>query len=128
MNQEAATKFVVSELGKHRQKNEIVEKLCRNYEMSWRQAQAFVNKVEAENASSINLRQSPLFIIVGLLILIGGLGLTVWIGMRTFVNHENIIFLTMPIPYSGNIFWGGTGVSMILGGLVGIVSPFMKKK
>jgi len=128
MNEEAATRFVISELGKHRTKNEIIEKLCHSHEMSWRQAQAFVSKVERENVSSINMRQSPLFIIVGLLILIGGVAISGWMGMRTFVNHENIIFLSMPFPYSGNIIWGGTGVSMVIGGLIGMITPFTKKK
>jgi predicted phage tail protein len=125
-NQEAATKFVISELGKHRQKNEITEKLCRNYEMSWRQAQAFVNKVEAENAGSINLRQSPLYIIVGLLILVGGIGLTAWIGMQTFVNHAS--YSIYGIPYAGNVSFGITGVGMVIGGLVGMLTPLAKKK
>ncbi|MFN8375056.1 MAG: hypothetical protein U0694_19535 [Anaerolineae bacterium] len=128
MNEEAATQYVIRELGKHHHKNDIIEKLCTNYEMGWREAQAFVSKVEKEHAGKINLRQSPLYIFVGLVILLGGIGLSTWVGMETFINHTDMILFSMPFPYSGNILYGTAGIGMIIGGLIGMVTPLAKRK
>ena len=60
MNQQEATDFVIRELGKHRQRNDIIQKLCEDVGMNWSQAEKFMRQVEAENKSAIALKQSPL--------------------------------------------------------------------
>ncbi len=119
MDQQAATDFVIRELGKHHPKNDIIQKLCETYAMNWGEAEKFMRRVEVENKSAIALKQSPLITLIGVGSIILGLGLTLWIGVETIQGYV-IFFLSFPVPYLGNIFYIFMGLAMTIGGIWGM--------
>ena len=125
MNQQEATDFVVRELGKHHQKNDIIQKLCELTSMNWSQAEKFVQHVEAEHGSKIAARQSPLIALLGIVFVLAGCGLTAVTTYET-MRGTIIIFLNLPIPYLGNIFYIIIGLSLIAGGIRGMWSTIVK--
>jgi len=119
MNEQEAVDFVIRELGKHHQRNEIIQKLCENVGMNWGQAEKFIQRVETEHRSSIALKQSPIITMVGIGIIIVGLAITFGIALLTLRGYI-IFFLGFPVPYLGNFFYFFVGIAMIIGGLRGI--------
>ena len=119
MNEQEAVDFVIRELGKHHQRNEIIQKLCENVGMNWSQAEKFIRRVEIEHRSSIALKQSPIITMVGVGIIIVGLAITFGIALLTLRGYI-IFFLGFPVPYLGNFFYFFVGIAMIIGGLRGI--------
>lgn len=119
MNQQEATDFVIRELGKHHQRNDIIQKLCETGGISWSAAEKFVQRVEAENSGAIALKQSPVVTLIGLLIALAGLGLMLWVVLETLGGYI-IFFLSLPVPYLGNIVYFFTGLAMLVGGIWGI--------
>jgi hypothetical protein len=120
MDQSEATDFVIRELGKLHQKNDIVQKLCDATSMNWGEAERFVQQVEAQNRGKIAQNQTPMVAILGGLTIIAGFAVSIFILYQTLVNGLIIIFLRLPIPYLGNIVYFLIGVGMIAGGLRGI--------
>ncbi|HEX9330805.1 MAG TPA: hypothetical protein VF896_02880 [Anaerolineales bacterium] len=119
MNQQEATDFVIRELGKHRQRNDIIQKLCEAGGMNWGDAEKFMRRVEVENKSAIALKQSPLITVIGMGTIILGLALTLWVTIASLQGYI-IFFLSFPVPYLGNIFYFIIGLAMILGGMWGM--------
>lgn len=118
MNEQQSTDFVIRQLGRHSQRNEIIRQLCEYSEMNWAQAEKFILKVESEHKQKIAARQSPLIATIGGITIIVGLITTIGVVMRTF-QGEIILLLSLPIPYSGNVAYFLLGIAMITGGLRG---------
>jgi len=114
------TSFVISELAKHRNRNDLIMALCEKTGSSWDQAQRLVQQVESENRKAIKARQSPLLIIIGVGIVISGLLLATYTVVIT-LNGTIILFLDIPIPYLGNATYFCTGLAMMGGGVVGLL-------
>jgi len=121
MDQAEATEFVVRELGKHRSQDDIIRALCEQAGFNWKQAQQFVKRVEAEHGNRIAMRRSPILVIIGLGTLLIGVGLTLWVTLET-LQGTIIFFISMPIPYLGNLVYFITGLGMIAGGIAGLWS------
>jgi len=119
MNQQEATDFVIQELGKHHQKNDIIQKLCESTSMNWNQAEKFILHVEAQHRESIAAKQGPLITLMGVGTILIGFALSVFIIYET-LQGVIIFFLRLPIPYLGNIIFFLAGIGMIVGGLRGI--------
>jgi hypothetical protein len=125
MNRQRATDFVIRELGKHHQRNDIIQRLCETGGISWKEAEKFVQQVEAENTGTIALRQSPLVTLIGLGTAIGGLLLMIWIVFETLQGYI-IFFLNFPVPYLGNIAYFFTGLVMMVAGLWGMWETILR--
>ncbi len=125
MNQQQATDFVISELGKHHQRNDIVERLCETSGISWKEAERFVQQVEAENTGKIALRQSPLVTLIGIGTALVGLALMIWVTLETLQGYI-IFFLNFPVPYLGNITYFFTGLVMLVAGLWGMWETILR--
>jgi len=119
MDQEQAREFVIHQLGRHNSKNNIISLFCEQGGMNWSQAEKFVREVELENSSDIALKQSPMIILIGILLTISGILITGAILIDT-LQGTVIFLLNLPIPYLGNIIYPIIGVSLIVGGLRGI--------
>jgi hypothetical protein len=125
MNKEKVTEFVISELGKHHSRNEIITTLCEKGRLHWSEAEKLVQEIEAEHGHTITARQSPIIIVLGVGLLIIGIGLTIYNAIF-FINffqtqHEvisvNSVFDARAIYYrSGALI---AGILMIIGGLSG---------
>ncbi len=125
MNKQQATDFVIQELSKHHQRNDIVQRLCETNGVNWAMAEKFVQQVEAENRSAIALKQSPLITFLGICIAIAGMGLMVWVATETIQGYV-IFFLSFPVPYLGNIVYFFTGLAMMVAGLWGVWDTIVK--
>ena len=119
MNQQEATDFVIRELGKHHQKNDIIQRLCESASMNWNEAEKFMRQVEAQYGSQIAQKQIPLIAIMGTGFVIAGFVISIWIIYATLQGWI-IFFLSMPIPYLGNVVYFLGGIGMIIGGLRGM--------
>ena len=112
------TAFVISELGKHRNRNDLIMALCEKTGGSWNEMQRFVQQVESQNRQKITARQSPILIMIGVTTALMGLLLTVYMAIETW-HGSNYWLIGTPIPYSGNVFYGVTGLGMVGGGTLG---------
>ncbi len=119
MNQQEATQFVISELGKHHEKNDIIQKLCESTSMNWNQAEKFIQQVQAEHGSVIAQKQSPLIVAIGSVIVIAGIVVAL-AAIYVTLQGENVRLRGVPIPYSGNVAYFLIGAAMIGGGLRGM--------
>jgi ABC-type uncharacterized transport system involved in gliding motility auxiliary subunit len=112
------TAFVINELGKHRNRNDLIMALCEKTGGSWNEMQRFVQQVESQNRQKITARQSPILIMIGAITVIGGLGLLVYTVIRT-MNGYAWGLPGMPIPYLGNLTYAATSLGMLGGGTLG---------
>jgi len=119
MNQQEATEFVIQELGKHHQKNDIIQKLCESTSMNWNQAEKFIQQVEAQHSGTIAQKQSPMIVAIGTVVAIAGLTVTV-IAVYATLTGESMRMRGIPIPYAGNIVYFVGGIAMIGGALRGM--------
>lgn len=119
MNQQEATEFVIQELGKHHQKNDIIQKLCESTSMNWSQAEKFIQHVAVQHGATIAAKQSPLVVFIGVSTVLIGLGITILTIFQT-LRGEIIVIRRFPIPYSGNVLLFLVGVTMITAGARGM--------
>jgi hypothetical protein len=120
MDEQVATDYVVRELGKHRNRSDIIVALCQHDLLSWDQADAFVSKVEKEQRRRIAGGQATLLIILGLGTIVFGMFLVFRYLVAT-INGTMILQWPFPVPYLGNVVRMGTGALMVLGGFFGIL-------
>ena len=74
MNEEL-TNLIIKKLGKHHDRNEIIQTVCERSTLSWTEAGNLIEQVEAEHESMIAGRQRPFLILVSVGTLILGIGL-----------------------------------------------------
>ena len=120
MDETLAAEFVVRELAKHRNRNDIIFALCQSDKINWKMAQEFVEQVEQKQSRRIAAGQAPLLILIGLVLIVSGL----YVAIRYIVATMNgaIIFQwPLPIPYLGNVSRISGGVAMVIGGMFGIL-------
>jgi hypothetical protein len=118
--QVAAVDFVVSALGKHHLRNDIIMALCRDHGFDWKEAETFIRKVESEKGRSIAARQSPLVLIIGVGTVLAGVALGGY-GLLELLNgvvavRFGYIFGGVWVPTPVMII---TGLGMIAGGAYG---------
>ncbi len=119
MNLADATEYVVAELGKQRNRNDIIMRLCQETNSSWQQAEDFVKQIESQHHRRIAARQSPYLLIIGVVILLFGLYKVIATAIDT-MNGVMYTFSYIPIPGSGNLARFGIGFAMVCGGGYGI--------
>ena len=119
MNKEQATDFVVRELGKMNEKNNIIQKLCESTNMNWSQAENFVQQIETEYAVKISSKQNPIVGVISGCTTLIGLGVLIFVIFTTWQGNI-LVFLKIPIPYSGNAFLFLAGLGMLVGGIRGM--------
>jgi hypothetical protein len=120
MDEKLASEFVVRELAKHRNRNDIILALCQSDKIDWKTAQQFVEQVELKQGRRIATGQAPLLILLGIAFIIGGLYVTIRYVVAT-MNGAMIFQWPLPIPYLGNVTRIGGGIAMVTGGMFGIL-------
>lgn len=121
MDKEKARAFIIEELGKNQNRNDILLILCRELNIEWKQAEQLVHEVEAFDGQQIARRQSPLLIILGLGVIIGGLALTSY-GIWYFWTFTQLDATQQLIETQYMYITAGsmvTGLAMIAGGIIG---------
>jgi len=125
MNKEKATEFVIKELGKHHNRNDIITTLCEKGGLNWREATQFIQEVESKHGRVIASRQSPLIIIFGICLLILGVGLTFYnliFFMDFFQARHDVLSIDNAMQIRAVYYRAGSlvvGISMMIGGVTG---------
>ena len=125
MDKEKATEFVIKELGKHHDRNEIIRALCEQMGLNWGEAGKLVQEVEAGHGRAIAARQSPIIIVFGVGLLIVGLGITCYSSVfliSFFQSGHDALSIDNALDMRSAYYRFGSlalGISMIIGGLVG---------
>lgn len=119
MDKDTITWRVIKEFGNHRTRDEIIRILSLEYACDWRDAETLVAEVEKNHTTHIARSQAPIFLILGVVGIIGGLYLII-------VNLGFILMLdfTDPTTYRwyGRFIAFGTGWLMLIGSLAGSVN------
>jgi hypothetical protein len=116
---EETVQYVVRELGKHRPEDDIIRVVISLEDVSWEGAKRIVAGIKVKYRGQIARRQGPFFVAVGIATAVFGLILTAMMVVAT-INGFSIFFLTLPIPFLGNIVYGVIGLGMMAGGAYGL--------
>lgn len=119
-NQEVLTKFVVTQLAKQKNPDDIVREIASSGQMDWKAADRFVKSVKASHKTEINRGGAPMLLFMSGLFVLVGLAGAFTIAFFT-LKGVIIYFITFPVPYLGNAIYFLLGVMTFLGGLVGFV-------
>ncbi len=135
MDEDEPTERVLARLKNGDNPEDILFELCESTDMDWREAKTLVERIRAENKTSITLYQSPLLITLALAIFLGGAGLIVYttVSIVTLYDAFQVIppdlillpqffsyiwYLTLYAPYLIAFFVLGLG--MMLGSAIGM--------
>lgn len=94
-------KQIVARLENGDDHNAIVLDLSESQNLDWREAEALVDSVRAENADDITLYQSPILIALALVIFLGGAGLISYTIYNTIFTYKSLYWLHSQTPTGG---------------------------
>ena len=131
MNEEL-NNLIIKKLGKHHDRNEIIQTVCERSTLSWTEAERLIEKVAAEHGSTIASRQRPFLILVSAGTLILGIGLLFYNSQVFMSFFQRGIFEQILSLQGGYYRVIGliTGLGMALGGLIGLgksLLPLLKE-
>jgi hypothetical protein len=129
MDSAAIEEEIVERLENSESLDDIILDLCEQENIAWPEAEAIVQRIQAENKTHIVLTQSPVLVLIALATFLGGLGL-ISVAVYDIVTVFNayvgsgiasIGFLAYLLQYGG-FFWGLglLGLAMIVGSLRGM--------
>jgi hypothetical protein len=125
MNEELTT-FIITELGKHRDRANIVRRVCERGGLDWRDAERLIILIEARHKGRIVVRKSPwlLFLSIGALLLgIGLLAFNLQLVLAFF--QKDVAAQILSLQSNAYRMMGLiTGLCMGIGGLVGLWKAF----
>jgi hypothetical protein len=122
---EKTVEYIVKELGRHRTENDIIRTVIHLEDVSWEEAKRMVAAVKVRCRGRIARRQSPVLVAIGMVTFLGGAALTAGMVIATLMGI-NLFFLSVPIPYSGNVVYLVTGVGMMAGAAWGSGSAMLE--
>jgi len=126
MNQDEATAFIIKELARNRNRSDILMILCREMNINWPDAERLIKQVEAEHSREVVARQSPILIVLGMAILVGGLGMAGY-AILYFFSLSQMDAADKLISMRRSFYIGGTlltGLAMVTGSLIGLWKTF----
>lgn len=125
MDKEKATQFVIQELGKHHNRDQIIFALCETMGFNWSDAEQLIREIEAEHGREITARQSPIILLLGVAIFIAGLWLVISSSLYfiSFIQSQsNGVTLEAAFEVRTLYLRGGSflaGIGMMIGALIG---------
>jgi hypothetical protein len=123
IDQKAATEYVINELGRGRDRKDVIFAVCQQWNCSWSEAENFVALIEGVNRSAIASRQLPLLLILGVGTMIAGAAL---LGYALFRIANNASIASSRSILAALI----TGFGMLAGGAWGTwkaIAPLLGK-
>lgn len=66
MNNEELISLIIKELSRHRDRQEIVRKICEASTLTWSEAEKFITEVEDQNKRKIAVRRGPLLLFLSI--------------------------------------------------------------
>lgn len=125
MNQEL-TAFIIKELSKHRERKDIIRKVCERAELPWKDAERLITLVEAQHRRSIRIPRTPwlLFLSIGTLLLgIGLLAFNLQIILAFF--QKDVLDQVLSLQSNSYQVMGLlSGLGMTAAGLIGLWKAF----
>lgn len=121
MNNEQLDNLIINELGRHRDRQEIVRKICDASSLTWGEAEKLITEVESQNKRKIAARQGPFLISVSIGTLLLGIGLLAY-NMELFIAIFNKDLLEQILSLRSGYYRLAaliTGLGMTAGGLYG---------
>ena len=117
----ALAEHVVRELAREVPRQDLIYELCQRTGMSWPEAEALVQRVEADRGQEIRGRQRPLLMVVAVITLIGG----VYLFFTNVTYLIQVLQDPLAIVLSAPYIWGRvvlvvTGAAMVVGSLLGL--------
>jgi len=124
--------LIIKKLGKHHDRNEIIQTVCERSTLSWTEAERLIEKVAAEHGSTIAARQRPFLLLVSAGTLILGIGLLFYNSQFFMGFFQRGIFEQILSLQGGYYRVIGliTGLGMSVGGLIGLgksLLPLLKE-
>jgi hypothetical protein len=124
MNQmdEQLEQRVVTDLSKHRSRNEIIRSVCEQGGLNWPEAERYVQRVEKNHGRTIARRQGPLMLFLSIGTLLIGLLLLVYSAEFFIAFFQGDTIEKILSVRSGYYRLAGalTGFGMLVGGLIGL--------
>ena len=117
MNEEL-TGLIIKELRKHRERRAIIEKVCEQSNLNWKDAERLIILIEAQQKRTIAVQPTPLLLFFSIGSLLLGLGLLAF-------NLYPILAQGLSLP--GNLYPGTrlfTGVGMTIAGMISLWKAF----
>lgn len=122
MNQDEITNFIIKELGKNRDRQEIVRKICEATTLNWGEVEKLILEVESQNRRKIAAKRGPLLIFVSIGTLLLGIALLIY-NMEVLIAIFNKDLLGQVLSLQSGYYRLislVTGLGMTVGGLYGV--------
>jgi hypothetical protein len=122
MNNEELISLIIKELSRHRDRQEIVRKICEASTLTWSEAEKFITEVEDQNKRKIAVRRGPLLLFLSIGTLVLGIGLLAY-NMELIIAIFNRDLFGQILGLQGGYYrlvGLATGLAMTIGGLYGI--------
>ena len=117
---------IVERLARGAKRNELVEEVVLERGLTWKEAEALVERVAQDHALRIAGRQMPYGVLLGLVLILGGLALvavslapwadTLW---RTLIERGDVWgAIAEAFDWTINLPRFGVGVVLLIGGII----------
>jgi uncharacterized membrane protein len=122
MNKEELTNLIIKELSRHKDRKEIVQKVCEQSTLNWGEAERLIEELASQNKRKIAASQSPLLIFLSIGTLVLGIGLLTYnvkFVMEFFQKDMMGQILSLQSGYY-RVATLVTGLGMTIGGFYGM--------
>ena len=125
MNEELTT-FIIKELGRHRDRKDIIQKICERDELNWQEAEQLITSVETQHRRAIATRQTPLLLFLSIGTLLLGIGLlAINMDILSGFFQKDLLGQVLSLQSSYYRVLGFiTGLGMTAGGMIGLWKAF----
>jgi hypothetical protein len=125
MNQEL-TAFIIQELAQHRNRKDIVRKVCERAALPWKDAERLITLVEAQHRQSIPVPRTPWMLFLSIAALLLGIGVLAFnLQMILAFFQKDVLHQVLSLrSNSYQVIGLITGLGMTAGGLIGLWRAF----
>ena len=117
-NEKDLTEYVIKNLSRGRDSQELIAELIESLGMSRRDAEVFVLRVETEHDQDIQIRQGPILFWIALVVFAGGVILTIIAGWGILKPVLNAVFTGSAPVFPDSIY--STILELLIG--VGLIA------
>ena len=125
MNQEL-TAFIIQELAQHRNRKDIVRKVCERAALPWKDAERLITLVEAQHRQSITVPRTPWMLFLSIAALLLGIGVLAFnLQMILAFFQKDVLHQVLSLrSNSYQVIGLITGLGMTTSGLIGLWRAF----
>lgn len=120
------TAFIIQELTQHRNRKDIVRKVCERAALPWKDAERLITLVEAQHKQSITVPRTPWMLFLSIAALLLGIGLLAFnLQMILAFFQKDVLHQVLSLrSNSYQVIGLITGLGMTAGGLIGLWRAF----